>query len=261
MSFELDVTYITLTGSRENVVRLLNAAICNAGSGDTIAPGDDIEAVNRKIKPAAGDGLHVSLTDLLDPAALRDSRLQAKQEAYFLKYKREDASKCTCDKTIELTKVSEAECGCTIDFEMYDYPDVPNDWMGQDWGEIARIYSCQVVVTSFVYAKWMINSLSDVTVYKSLGSGDEGSDGVEERHIEPQLDFSSCEQAFDELIQLDPRYRGVKIKHYEEAIEYLNYLIDQEKKNLEGNPSEETPSDGPVILPPNPPASDDEPPF
>ena len=48
MSVEQDIFLIGVTGSRKNVVRMLNAAIHNVADGDPIVESDGIEDSGRK---------------------------------------------------------------------------------------------------------------------------------------------------------------------------------------------------------------------
>ena len=43
MSVESDIFFIGVTGPRKNVIRMLNAAIRNVGSGDVITDCDDMD--------------------------------------------------------------------------------------------------------------------------------------------------------------------------------------------------------------------------
>ena len=49
MSVEGSIFKIGIVGSRESIIKMMNAAICNAGSGKEIAEGDDVEAINLKL--------------------------------------------------------------------------------------------------------------------------------------------------------------------------------------------------------------------
>ena len=49
MSVEQDVFVIGVTGSRNNIGRMLNAAIRNVAAGEPIVESDDIDAINLKL--------------------------------------------------------------------------------------------------------------------------------------------------------------------------------------------------------------------
>ena len=53
MSLYSDIFYTSLVGTKENVIRMLNAAICNVGTGNVIVDGDDLATINKKIEIGA----------------------------------------------------------------------------------------------------------------------------------------------------------------------------------------------------------------
>lgn len=88
MSVESDIFYIGVTGPRKNVIRMLNAAIRNVGSGDVITDCDDIDTINLKLKEFQGRGGHdIGVFDLLDEACMRDELILEKKAAFFSKVK------------------------------------------------------------------------------------------------------------------------------------------------------------------------------
>ncbi len=82
MSVEGDIFAIGITGSRESIVRMMNAVIRNAGSEKEIAEGDDIETINLKLGEFIGEGgKNIKKIDLLDEASMQDEEVQkAKKE-------------------------------------------------------------------------------------------------------------------------------------------------------------------------------------
>ena len=71
MNFYKNCISIVIKGEKNDIIRMLNAAIRNVGTGNVISINDDIEAINKKIKVGM-----VSLTDLIDEEALKDSIIQ-----------------------------------------------------------------------------------------------------------------------------------------------------------------------------------------
>lgn len=83
MSVEGDLFKIGVVGARESIIKMMNAAICNAGSGKVITEGDDVEAMNLKLGEFIGkDGKSIGTVDLLDEAAVRDEEVQKKKKAF-----------------------------------------------------------------------------------------------------------------------------------------------------------------------------------
>lgn len=83
MSVEVDIFSIGVTGSRESIIRMMNAVIRNAGSGKEIAEGDDIETINLKLGEFIGEGgKNIGRIDLLDAACMQDEVVQEKKKAF-----------------------------------------------------------------------------------------------------------------------------------------------------------------------------------
>ena len=77
MSVEGSIFKIGIVGSRESIIKMMNAAICNAGSGIEIAEGDDVEVINLKLGEFIGkDGKNIGRVDLLDETAMQDKEVQ-----------------------------------------------------------------------------------------------------------------------------------------------------------------------------------------
>lgn len=52
MSYYQDIFSISVRGPKSGVIRMLNAAVCNVGTGDAVLPADDLDTINRKIEAA-----------------------------------------------------------------------------------------------------------------------------------------------------------------------------------------------------------------
>lgn len=84
MSSNIPIFINTLVrGSKETIVRLLNAVIANLhAEGERILPDDDIDTINRKlIDPSDGYKWRISAYDLLDEEAEAHPYFQEKIQA------------------------------------------------------------------------------------------------------------------------------------------------------------------------------------
>ncbi|MBO4656557.1 MAG: hypothetical protein J5639_02170 [Bacteroidales bacterium] len=81
MSVESDIFLIGVAGSRKSIIRMMNAAIRNAGNGEVIVEDDDIDAINLKLKEFIGrEGKSIGVSDLLDEACLENQQVQEKKK-------------------------------------------------------------------------------------------------------------------------------------------------------------------------------------
>ena len=242
-------TDITVYGSKENIIRMLNAAIRNVGNGtiSLIEEGDDVATINEKFKIKERIGwsyLHINVSDLLDEVSLKDSQLQSKKEAFFKEHNGDGWSESLSKKPIGIEWLEIKKTGCVVYFEVWrgGYA----DWL--DWDEIARLYECSICIDEFEeIPDWIhTNSFQGTTIieYKN------GS--VEKTSIMPRIGFdlniTEFEVEFEKLIQFDPiRYRKVKIQQYKEIIEFIeDFIIDPEEHQLKlatGEISQETEHD------------------
>lgn len=84
MSINQDLFAIGVTGAKENVVRMLNAAIRNVASSVPIVEGDGIDAINCKLGYFTGrEGHNIGIFDLLDEEGMKDEAVMAKKEAFY----------------------------------------------------------------------------------------------------------------------------------------------------------------------------------
>lgn len=68
MSVEGDLFRVTVKGSRESVVKMMNAALKSFNSDYVIAESDDIETMNSKLEMFTGrEGKGIGIPDLLGP--------------------------------------------------------------------------------------------------------------------------------------------------------------------------------------------------
>ena len=239
MSLLQDMTYISLRGSKESVIRMLNAVIRNVGGGDIITGSDDLETINSKIKDEKdGYGFRISIPDLLDDKCMEDSQLLEKKAAYENPKSNTASSSeqedeefedfmedfSTDERMIDILGVYLHEGGFDVEFEMYECENCAyySDWLG--WGDISRIYGCKVLVANDLYRNGRFEDFCGTVVYMPKG------ESVEESRIKPELDVCGYDLAFDKLIELSPEtYRQKKIRCMEEKIGELKGFINSEK--------------------------------
>ena len=208
MSVEQDIFLIGVTGSRKNVVRMLNAAIHNVADGDPIVESDGIETINHKLKYFTGrEGHSIGIFDLFDEECLRDEAVSRKKETFYYRVKACENCPFDCpnsklksdvqpleygskemeeycpwpdpyyaedaqaepDRYIEVVRVEGGENGYTAKFSWYLYECYgPTDWA--DWDDIARLYDCRVFVDDNYYRNGEFVGFECATVYEP-GSG------------------------------------------------------------------------------------------
>lgn len=251
MSFMQDITYISVTGSKKNVTRMLNAAIRNVGTSaklstearKVIVDGDDIETVNLKIKEEDGRyGFRVALIDLFDEVSLKDVNLQEKikslqgdQESDCKRENEEDFygdGEATFARMFDLQRVRETEDEYTVDIEIYecDCGDC-GYYGGWDYFEdIARLYQCHIIADDELFRNGVTLGLDSTTIWEPEG------DGIKKTIIHPENNnsCSDIEASFAPLMQLDSqRYRRFKIIAYEILIYNLEYQTKEAKAAME----------------------------
>ena len=135
-------TDITVYGTKENIIRMLNAAIGHVGKGTIrlIGEDDDIVTINDKFKIEERIGwryLHVNVSDLLDETCLKDSQLQAKKETFFREHNDDGWSECLSEKPVGIGGVEILKTGYVVYFSVNSSWTGYEDWL--DWDEIARL--------------------------------------------------------------------------------------------------------------------------
>lgn len=231
MSYYQELTRISVSGNKLNVIRMLNAAIRNVGSKKTIVEGDDLETINFKIREEDTPyGLEVALFDLFDEICLQDEKLQEKIKKIQREWKSmgESVGEYDCDKFV-LLNVREIESGYTVDIEICEFEgDIPGDWEYLE--DIARLYQCRIIADHEGFRNGRSLGLDYTSIREPEG------DGVKEKYVE-YPDFKSCEEvdsAFEPLMELDPQhYRKIKIRAYEVMIYTLEYQTREAKATKE----------------------------
>lgn len=212
-------TSIYLTASKKNVVRMLNAAICSAGTGNIITEVDDIETINLKIKEEDSQfGLRIRLSDLLEEKFIQTSELLKKKQSF--KYE------CS-ERMINIQQVSENKEQYSIEFNLYeDEDEYYIDWL--EWEDIARIYNCIIITDQDIFENGRFIDFGGTAIYEPDG------ESIKKVNINPTLDIAPWCWEFNKLIEINPeRYRTMKIHCCEEKIKQLQYEIKLENIQLE----------------------------
>lgn len=253
MSYYSDIFSITIKGDKAGVIRMLNAAIRNVGSGNVISENDDVETMLLKLK--AEDGKHlltVSVFDLMDEECLKDKVIQEKKTAFEEKmkyyqdvrdgkvsfespedendamYEADEALENMVDgRIIDIINVfmngdgsAEVMMEYYVAEELFSY--TSSDWAG--WDDVCRLYGCQVVIDDDEYLNEGFHKFCGTTIY-------EVEDGtVEKTIVEPKLDIQDYIRVMDALVKMDSlRYRERKIKDMEVKIAELQAELSNEK--------------------------------
>lgn len=223
MSYYSDYFFASLVGTKENVIRMLNAAICNVGTGNVIVEGDDLETINEKITDNKHDSLRIALPDLLEEVCMQDEQLLIKLRDFPLL----DDEETVADRSIDIVKVTECKEGFAVKFcyhlgEWSDYV----DWL--DWDDIARVYDSQIFIDDDEFLNGSFMDFCETTIYTSKNGS------VVKTNIRPELDLEKYNDTFEELIKLYPeRYRPLKIRHFQDKINCLQNEITREEARIE----------------------------
>ena len=244
MSVEQDVFVIGVTGSRNNIGRMLNAAIRNVAAGEPIVESDDIDAINLKLNYFIGqNGHNIGIFDMLEDKIVID-----KKEAFYNRvkackncpfdcpnskrqsdfppmeygskemeeycpwpepYYAEDAP-MEPNRYIEIVRVEEGEKDYTAKFSWYLYECYgPTDWA--DWEDIARLYDCRVFVDDDYYRNGEFMRFESATIYEPA------EDGVKQTRLESGTTRKAYDEFMDKLAGLYPdRYAPIREKYLEE---------------------------------------------
>lgn len=156
-------TDVTLTGTKENIIRILNTAMRNAESDIVIAESDDLETMLQKVKKV-DDNQQFLLPDFLDEKSIQECNLQEKQ------------NQCRHDECYDWVGVHEiiqdgedyiVKLGAHIheEVEIFGVP----DWV--NWGNKAsRLYQCLITLKSEHYCD---GELDDTRSFTFAPDGEE----------------------------------------------------------------------------------------
>lgn len=156
-------TDVTLTGTKENIIRMLNTAMRNAGSDIVMAESDDLETMLQKVKDV-DDNQQFLLPDFLDEKSIQECNLQERQD------------QCRHDECYDWVGVHDiindgdnyiVKLGAHIheEVEIFGVP----DWV--HWGNKAsRLYQCLITMRSEYYCD---GELDDTRSFTFVPDGEE----------------------------------------------------------------------------------------
>lgn len=199
MSVEGDLFRVTVKGSRESIIKMMNAALKSFNSDNVIEDSDDVKTMNSKLEMFAGeDGKDIGIPDLLR---------QGKEGDSFV-------------RKIEFVRIEDDFRGLVAKFSYYlgeaclyledmgysaDYLDSVTNWEA-----VALQYGCTVFLDDDWYSNGQFIRFGDATIY-------DASDGELHRlHLESGSIYDDKEYPFflKTLAHLYPDHYGVDWEHY-----------------------------------------------
>lgn len=198
MSIEGDLVRVTVKGSRESVVKMMNAALKSFNSDNVIEDSDDANTMNSKLEMFAGEeGKDIGIPDLLG---------QGKEGDSFV-------------RKIEFVRIEDDSRGLVAKFSYYlgeaclYLADMgyPADYLDSviNWEAVALQYGCTVFLDDDWYSGQFIR-FGDATIY-------DASDGELHRlYLESGSIYDDKEYPFflKTLAQLYPDHYGVDWEQY-----------------------------------------------
>ena len=200
MSVEGDLFRVTVKGSRESIVKMMNAALKSFDSDKVIVESDDIDTMNSKLESFTGkEGKDLGIPDLLG------------------------SGKDTVYRYIELVRIEDDTPGLLAKFSyyinesaLYDEEEEDDDEDGDgvkidDWGTVALQYGCQVFLDDDWYSNGQFIRFGAATIY-------DASDGqIRKIHLESGSIYDAEEYPFfvKTLANLYPDHYGVDWEHYQ----------------------------------------------
>ena len=194
MSVEGDFFRVTVKGSRESVVKMMNAALKSFNSDKVIVENDDIDTMNSKLEMFTGqEGKDLGIPDLLGP--LNDA------DVY---------------RFLELVRIEDDAPGLLAKFSYYlgeaaiydeDFLENLNEF---GWDTVALQYNCQVFLDDDWFSNGRFIRFGSATIY-------DASDGeIRKLHLDSGSIYSAEEYPFflKTLAHLYPDHYGVDWDHY-----------------------------------------------
>lgn len=140
-------TDVTLTGAKENIIRMLNTAIRNAEADIVIAESDDLETMLQKVK-VADDNQQFLLPDFLDEKSIQECNLKEKQDQCRHEYRDE------CYDWVGVHDIIKDGDNYTVKLGAHVHEEIEifqaSDWM--HWGNKAsHLYQCNITMRSEYY--------------------------------------------------------------------------------------------------------------
>ena len=194
MSVEGDLFRVTVKGSRENVVKMMNAALKSINSDNVIVESDDVETMNSKLEIFTGqEGKGIGIPDLLG---------QGNDAVY---------------RYLELVRIEDDSPGLIAKFSYYideaaSYIEDDEDdaVKSSDWDTVALQYNCQVFLDDDWYSNGRLIRFGSATIY-------DASDGeIRKIHLESGSIHDAEEYPFflKALAYMYPGHYGVNWDHY-----------------------------------------------
>ena len=199
MSIEGDLFRVTVKGSRESIIKMMNAALKSFNSDNVIEDSDDAKIMNSKLEMFAGEeGKDIGIPDLLR---------QGKEGDSFV-------------RKIEFVRIEDDSRGLVAKFSYYlgeaclyledmgysaDYLDSVTNWEA-----VALQYGCTVFLDDDWYSNGQFIRFGAATIY-------DASDGELHRlHLESGSIYDDKEYPFflKTLAHLYPDHYGVDWEHY-----------------------------------------------
>ena len=197
MSVEGDLFRVTVKGSRESVVKMMNAVLKSFNSDKVIVESDDIDTMNSKLKMFTDrEGKDIGIPDLLGPVNDED----------FYRF-------------LELVRIEDDAPGLIAKFSYYldesaSYHDNDEAFVNSfKWDTVAIQYNCQVFLDDDWYSNGRFirfGSAGSATIYDAL-------DGkIRKLHLESGSKYDTKEYPFflKTLAHLYPDHYGVDWNHY-----------------------------------------------
>ena len=190
MSVEGDLFRVTVKGSRESIVKMMNAALKSFNSDNVISESDDVDTMNSKLEI----GKDIGIPDLLGPGNDEDIY-----------------------RNLELVRIEDAAPGLIAKFSYYlseaaYYYEEDDDKVDEsvDWDTVALHYNCQVFLDDDWYINGQFLRFGEATIY-------DASDGeIRKIYLNSGSKYDAEEYPFflKTLAHLYPEHYGVDWEHY-----------------------------------------------
>lgn len=194
MSIEGDLFRVTVKGSRESVVKMMNAVLKSFNSDKVIVESDDIDTMNSKLEMFTDQkGKDIGIPDLLGPVNDED----------FYRF-------------LELVRIEDDAPGLIAKFSYYldesaSYHDNDEAFVNSfKWDTVAIQYNCQVFLDDDWYSNGRFIRFGSATIYDAL-------DGkIRKLHLESGSKYDTKEYPFflKTLAHLYPDHYGMDWNHY-----------------------------------------------
>ena len=194
MSVEGDLFRVTVKGSRESVVRMMNAALKRFNSDKVIVKSDDIDTMNSKLESFTGkEGKDLGIPDLLGPGNDTDVH-----------------------RFLELVRIEDDAPGLMAKFSYYlsenalYYEDDDDDNESVGWDTVALQYNCLVFLDDDWYINGQFLRFGEATIY------DASAGEIRKFYLNSGSKYDAEEYPFflKTLAHLYPDHYGVDWEHY-----------------------------------------------